>query len=197
MSHTRLASSGFGDAQPLDRLFFAVMPDEATAEQIWALGQDLKRTEGLSGRAIKTERLHVTLIHVGDWDRLPQGIVDDCRRVGEAMTETSFEIAFNRALSFSDAANSRPYVLIGDDAGLAAIKAFRAGLRERLIRVGVKPKSNAEFNPHVTLLYDPKLAPERPVAPVRWRVGDLLLIHSEIGRNKYHELGRWPLEALS
>ena len=179
----------------LHRLFFAAMPDGETAERLAALGQALKRSEGLSGKAIKTERLHITLIHVGDWDSLPKGVVDDCRRVGETTSSAPFDVAFDRAQSFAGATGNRPYVLLGDAAGGEAVKTFRADLWERLIRVGVKPKSNADFNPSVTLLHDPKLAPARPIEPVSWRVNELLLIHSEIGRNKYHELGRWPLEA--
>ena len=147
----------------------------------------------LSGKPIKTERLHITLIHVGDWDGLPKGVVDDCRRVGEATSAPAFDVAFDRAQSFSGAAGNRPYVLLGDDAGLGELKAFRADLLKRLASVGVKPKSTLQFNPHVTLLYDPKLAPARAVDPVGWRARDLRLIHSEIGRNIYHELGRWLL----
>ena len=187
----------FREPAPLHRLFFAVMPDADTAERIAALGQALKRSEGLSGKAIKSERLQVTLIHVGDWDDLPKGVVDDCRRVGETTGSSAFDVAFDRAQSFAGATGNQPYVLLGDDAGMAAVKGFRSDLWERLVRVGVKPKSNAEFDPHLTLLYDPKLSPGRVIEPIRWRVGEILLIHSEIGRNKYHELGRWPLETLA
>ncbi|RZJ01991.1 MAG: 2'-5' RNA ligase [Brevundimonas sp.] len=187
----------FGEPAMLQRLFFAVKPDAETAGRISALGDQLKRAEGLSGKAIKTERLHITLIHVGDWDGLPKGVVDDCQRVGEATDAGAFEVAFDRAQSFSGATGNRPYVLLGNETDLAAVKSFRADLLRRLASVGVKPKSNLQFNPHVTLLYDPKLAPERAVEPIRWRARDLLLIHSEIGLNKYHELGRWPLETRS
>jgi 2'-5' RNA ligase len=52
------------------------------------------------------------------------------------------------------------------------------------------------FSPHVTLLYRKGRAFVRPVKPIAWRAAEFVLIHSEIGRTRYRELGRWPLVAV-
>ena len=44
------------------RLFFALWPDEATRERMAAL---LKALRGARGRAVKAEKLHVTLAFIG------------------------------------------------------------------------------------------------------------------------------------
>ena len=47
------------------RLFFALWPDEATRERMAAL---LKALRGARGRAVKAEKLHVTLAFIGNAD---------------------------------------------------------------------------------------------------------------------------------
>lgn len=47
---------------------------------------------------------------------------------------------------------------------------------------------------HITLLYDDVTAAPRNVEAVRWKVGELMLLHSHIGQARpYNILGRWQV----
>lgn len=194
MGSEQLGFEGFAGAEPTDRLFFAVMPDPRAAEAIAQTADRSRRMHAISAAPLRTDRFHVTLIHIGDFAGLPRGVVADTLRVGEDTAAPPFEVTFDRAASFSGAAQRKPFVLQGGE-GLDDLRAFRRSLWDRLIRAGVKPLSRIEFNPHVTLLYHPASIAGQPVEPVRWTVDELLLIHSELGRTKYNVLGRWPLIA--
>lgn len=177
----------------IERLFFGLMlPDAAARDAVQVLAQS-EAEEGLRGKAIRQDRLHVTLIHVGDYENaLPASDVASLVQAGDSMIEPGFEVAFDRVSSFSGAPGRHPHVLLGGR-GVEALKAFRAELLKATVRHGVKPLSRQEFTPHVTLSYADQRLPERPVRPIAWRPSEFVLIHSEVGRSIYHVLGRWPL----
>lgn len=177
----------------IERLFFGIMlPAEAALSAVDVL-EESRDTQGLRGRAIRQDRLHVTLIHVGDYQGMPpQSVIDALKQAGESVTPAAFDVAFDRASSFSGAPGRHPHVLLGDK-GVEALKAFRADLLKAVVREGVKPLSRQDFNPHVTLSYADRRLPERPIRPISWRPEEFVLIHSEVGRSIYHTLGRWPL----
>ena len=177
----------------VERLFFGLMlPDPASRRAIEVF-EESRDTQGLRGRPIRQDRLHVTLIHVGDYQGMPpQSVIDALRQAGERVTAAAFDIALDRASSFSGAPGRHPHVLLGDK-GVDALKAFRSDLLKAVIREGVKPLSRQDFNPHVTLSYADRRLPERPIRPISWRPDEFVLIHSEVGRSIYHTLGRWPL----
>ena len=58
-----------------DRLFFALLPDAATATLLAQRGEELAARCVLSGRLLEPSRLHVTLHHVGDFAGLPADVV--------------------------------------------------------------------------------------------------------------------------
>jgi ribonuclease VapC len=177
----------------IERLFFGLMlPDPAARSAIEILGES-RDEHSLRGRPIRQDRLHVTLIHVGDYQGMPpQSVIDALRQAADALSPPAFDVAFDRVSSFSGAPERHPHVLLGDR-GLEALKAFRSDLLTSVIRHGVKPLSRQEFNPHVTLSYADRRLPERPIRPIVWRPEEFMLIHSEVGRSIYHTLGRWPL----
>ena len=61
--------------QLTDRLIFATILDAGSASGVDQLRRELRAKHRLRGKAIATERLHVTLHHVGDFAGLPEGIV--------------------------------------------------------------------------------------------------------------------------
>lgn len=177
----------------IERLFFGLLLPEEAASNAGDVLEESRDTEGLRGRPIRQDRLHVTLIHVGDYQGMPPGsVVENLKQAAGAMTAKAFDIAFDRVSSFSGAPGRHPHVLLGDR-GVEALKTFRGELLKAVIRQGVKPLSRQDFNPHVTLSYADRRLPERPVRPIAWRPGEFVLIHSEVGRSIYHVLGRWPL----
>jgi 2'-5' RNA ligase len=101
----------------------------------------------------------------------------------------SFEVTFDRSLSFRGKAGSRPFVLVGDD-GPTPLKAFRGLLGTAMTTRGLGLLAKTNFTPHVTLLYDARSAEEYPVLPISWTVREFVLIHSA---NGHVPLARWPL----
>ena len=179
----------FGPSQK-DRIFFACLPDDATAARIHALAEELKRTHGLEGNLILPEHLHVTLFHLGDWAALPDEIVKLARQAADAVRAAPFEVAFLRAESFRNATGVYPFVLTGD---VAAWRPLHDALGAALKRVGLGGATQGEFKPHVTLLRDAKRVPPIKPSPVSWTVRDFVLVHSLLGKTTHVHLGRWTL----
>lgn len=185
---------GFDAApEPTDRLFFAIFPDADAAARIATLAWRLRGEHGLQGKLIEKGRLHVTLHHLGDFVGVPRDIV---ARAGEAAATVAmppFEITFNRAMSFSGRPDNRPFVLLGDD-GLAALKAFQRTLGTAMEKAGLKLfKADANYTPHVTLLYGDLLVAEQAVETVAWAAREFVLVHSLLGQSVHVPLARWAL----
>jgi len=179
--------------RPVERLFFGLMlPASASQEAVSILAHSQDEHD-LRGAPVRRDRLHVTLIHVGDYAGMPpQSVIEALRHAAETVTLPTFKVVFDLVSSFSGAPGRHPHVLLGND-GLEPLKAFRSELLKAVIRQGVKPLSREAFTPHVTLSYADRRLPERPIRPIAWRAAEFVLIHSEVGRSIYHTLGRWPL----
>lgn len=177
----------------IERLFFGILlPDPASQDAVAVLNES-QDEHGLRGRPIRKDRLHVTLVHVGDYQGMPpRSVIDALRAAGDGLPATSFKVVFDHVSSFSGSPGKHPHVLLNKRDG-EALKAFRNDLLTAAIGQGVKPLSRQDFNPHVTLSYADRRLPERPIRPISWRPEAFVLIHSEVGRSIYHVLGRWPL----
>lgn len=178
--------------KPTDRLFFAVFPDAAAAARIAQLAQCLRDEQGLKGRPLETERFHVTLHYIGDYAGLPQDIVAAAVEAAATVEMPPFEVAFDRALSFSARPGNRPLVLRGGE-GLVELAALQRTLGAALNKTGFGGRKNSQYTPHVTLLYDDCLVAERPVETVEWTVDEFVLVHSLLGRPVHVPLARWRL----
>lgn len=179
-------------ARPTDRLFFALFPDPATARQARALAEALRLAHGLSGQPLRTERVHLTLCHLGDFAGLPAGLVDDACRAAASLDEPAFDVRLERVGSFVGRPSRLPLVALGDD-GVQAVKRFQARLDHALRRYGVLRGGSGNFVPHLTLLYDDRRVPQQPIEPLQWRATDFALVRSLLGQTRYELLGRWPL----
>lgn len=180
-------------ATQVERLFFGLMLTPDTAAAASKVLEDARADYGLKGGAIRRDRMHITLIHVGDYlGSLPQSVITDVVAAADGLSEMAFDVRLDHAASFAGAPGKHPYVLLGGE-GPEPIKAFRDRLWKALLRAGVRTLSRDAFNPHVTLTYGDKQLPSQPIHPIGWRATEFLLIHSEVGRSTYHTLGRWPL----
>jgi 2'-5' RNA ligase len=101
--------------QLTDRLFFAVIPDAGSASGAAQRRHELRAKHRLRGKAIATERLHVTLHHVDDFAGLPEGIAAKTCAVASAVSMRPFTVEFNGALSFRGRPGNLPLVLQGDE----------------------------------------------------------------------------------
>lgn len=183
---------GFEETKRQDGLFFALVPDAASAARIAVIGRALKQRHGLSGKLINADRLHVTLDYLGNYHGLPRDLVAAVGQAGDFVAAASFDIAFDRAASFVGKPAKRPFVLLGDE-GTAGIAAFQQTLRAAMTEVGLARRSKS-YTPHMTLLYDDQLVAEQAITPIGWRAKEFALVHSLRGQGRHIVLTRWPLQ---
>ena len=186
---------GFGRSEPTARLFFAVFPDEAAALRIAALAQALREKHGLQGRVLRTDRFHVTLRHLGDFPGdLWRSVADKAVRAADRIRGNAFDIAFDSASSFATHRQDRPFVL---RSGIRSepLHDLRARLGSGLRVPGSGVRVNADFVPHVTMLYDERMVASEAVKPIAWTAREFVLVRSLLGQTRHEPLGRWPLQA--
>lgn len=190
----QLSLEGFPVHTPItDRLFFALFPDDSSRLRIIQVAQQLSLQYHLKGNLLLPERFHITLLHLGDFSGLPDGLVRTAREAAATAVTPSFNVVFDRAQSFAKKAGNLPFVLSGGEA-LNQLQAFHRCLDLALRRRGVVCRDAARFTPHVTLLYDPTNISAVSIEPICWIVNEFLLIHSLLGETRYNVLGRWPLQ---
>lgn len=185
--------AGFETATPTDRLFFALFPDQDTAGQIASLAAMQCRSHGLHGQPQKPERLHVTLFHLGDSVGLRDDMVRAAEQAAAQVRAAPFDVTFDRVATFVSRRRHKPFVL-KSGGGNEALHAFHAQLGRALHAAGLGRCVTASFEPHVTLAYDVRDVAAEAVAPVSWRAGEFVLIHSLLGRTQHIPLARWALE---
>lgn len=174
--------------RPPHTLFFAILPPASALAGIEQRAHALLVQHGLTGKPIRTDRKHVTLISLGGYDdAIPADLVDAAIAVASALVMPSFEVVFDKALTFP---GSGAFVLRGDDAA-APINSFRKALDQALAQAGLRtrPINTA----HMTLAYDERQIAQHSIEPLRWVAGEFVLIHSLVGQSVHRHLGRWPL----
>lgn len=181
---------GFDPPTPTDRLMFLLYPDAATAEQIATEARRLREALNLRGQPLLTDRFHVTLHHLGDYVGLPADVVRKGEAAGVALAAAPFNVAFDRAASFSNRPGNNPFTLQGGE-GVQALVGFQQRLALEMAKVGLKP--DKAFLPHVTLLYDGQVVPAQPISPVTWTVDRFALVQSKLGQTRHIVLRTWTL----
>jgi 2'-5' RNA ligase len=182
-----LHSHGF---RPTDRLFLAIVPTGPAREQIHWLAHKFRALYRLRGRPLPVDRLHATLHHLGDFNGVPADVVEAAGRACSAVAASMapFEVEFDHVLSFSGARDRKPLVM-GENGQSAALIELHVRLGTALNGRG----GNRKFKPHITLLYDERAIARESVPSVCWKVEDIVLVHSLIGKSRHIELGRWTL----
>jgi RNA 2',3'-cyclic 3'-phosphodiesterase len=171
----------------LDGLFFSIFPNHAAAVRIANIAEHFRRAYGLNGAPLVTDRFHVTVKGLGNYDGLPRSVVAKAIDAGAAVTSTPFEVAFDRVTSF---AGSDALVLRGGD-GVDGLVMFHHALGVAMRKSGLS--AGSQFTPHITLLYDGRRIKEQFIDPIRWIVRDFVLVHSLRGRTMHIPLERWRL----
>jgi 2'-5' RNA ligase len=176
---------------PTDRLLLAFYPDQSAGLRIARRREIFKRTSMLTGPEVDLERLHMTLIHIGDYIGLPQGIVAAAGAAAARMVFPPFNIVLDRAMSFSGQPGVLPFVLLAEAS--EPLMTFQRELCTELALAGVRHKSGKQFTPHVTLLRDRISVPEQEIEPICWTAREFVLVHSLLGQTQHIPLGRWSL----
>lgn len=180
-------------------LFFCLRPDAATAQRLSEVSDQIALNFGLRVRPPRTERLHVTLHHLGWYDDAvaeQAGAMAEVRTLAEsaakALRHEPTRVDFDELLSFRRKPRNLPLVLSGG-ACLDAVRAMRAALGQRLHAAGLR--IDPHFTPHLTLFYDNTPIEPQPFFVPGWDASDFHLIDSLQGRSTHVALGRWPLIA--
>jgi 2'-5' RNA ligase len=183
-----------GELVRANRLFIGTFLEPAAATQTSDLAWGLHEREGLTSRPFSADRFHITLMGIGDFETLPGGLVQALITGLDRVMAPSFEVSFDRAMSFRrKEPRSKPLVLTCGN-GKDALRELHDAIGEALVNVGFPRLPKHSFTPHVTLLYDPRNVTDQPVEPIRWRVRDFTLVHSLLGLTQQIPLKRWRLE---
>jgi 2'-5' RNA ligase len=201
----QLSLTGFGAAvkpsriQLKHRLFLGIFADSKARAPIATIAQSLAHEHGMRGRPLPSDRLHVTLHHLGDYLELPPERVDAAMAAIGRIDVPAFDIEFVRIDSFHGKPGHYPCVLRCADAPAegdapTGIFALWHEARVQLAAEGYASMLGRRFVPHLTLVYGDRRLPA-PVAiqPIAWRVDEVMLVHSLLGRTEYRFLARRPL----
>ena len=174
------------------KLYFALQPPAAAAEQALVVLRSLQPAEGFAGRAMPPARLHVSLNWVGGFQRPPTGIVGKAREVGAAVKVRPFDISFNRIGTWRSGEPPWPLVLWGDE-GVIAVQTLYGALHRAMVGPGMAPRREPPLEPHLTLLRDQAVMPEAFIDPIAWTVREFVLLQSVYGEGRLDVLARFPL----
>lgn len=179
---------------PTDRIFFAVLPDDAAAQEILRCAREVQRVLALRSRLIDRRRLHLSLQHLGNHSGVPPSLVDLARRAAANVDFPAFDLCLDRALTFSgraQKARNLPCVLTAASDGMISRLHGALGLAMRDCGI---PAPLGSFTPHVTMFYDRAVVKERAIEPICFRVREFVIAHSRIGTGgPYELLGKWSL----
>ncbi|WP_332686899.1 2'-5' RNA ligase family protein [Bosea sp. (in: a-proteobacteria)] len=183
---------GYPSTQPVNRYFFAIVPEAGPARAIDGITADLRQSNGLRGTIIDPSRYHISLCGVGGPGEAPHDVLSKLIAVGDQVRYRPFDVGFDHAISFSQGARKRSLVLAHSET-MPALNWFQAGLRRAMAAVGLAPKRQQPFDPHLTLLYDEQRLLETGIPLLRWTVRDFVLIRSIHGESRHRHLARWAL----
>ncbi|KQR18306.1 MULTISPECIES: 2'-5' RNA ligase family protein [Xanthomonas] len=184
-------SLGLGEEKTTERLFFAVMADAATAGLAAGIAEGLLQSGQVDGKPLGRERLHVTLHHLGDYaGGLPPSLVSRASQAAERVAMEAFDVEFDRVGTFGGRRSQLPCVLRGEER-VRGLYTLQGALGRQLAHVGIA--GDAQYTPHMTLLYCNQTLPQRRCDALAWTVRDFALVRSFLGQSRYQIEGRWPL----
>jgi 2'-5' RNA ligase len=175
-------------APDIQRLFFALWPDDSVRHAIYKETRRVVRASG--GKPVPPESFHITLAFLGHLDAKNAAAA---HAAADATAGRGFELILERLGFWADARVAWVAPASVPDAGNRFATELREALRARGIAVDIRP-----FLPHVTLAR--KVAkPGNPgvIRPLRWPVREFVLVHSVTRRHasEYRPLASWPLRA--
>lgn len=179
------------------RLFFALWPDAALRRRIDATTAQLAAAQGIRGRRLRPQRYHLTLRFLGDFDPLPEAVIDAAMVAADEVRVAAFDLRLDRAGSFGGRVG-----WLGPAGLPPGLHALWAALGLALDRHGLAYESDAgarssagpAWTPHVTVMRGmrPVLAGS-DITPLPWPVDRFVLIRSQPGDAGCTVLGRWTL----
>jgi 2'-5' RNA ligase len=187
------------DYPPLERslpqrhgILLLGFPSQPVADHIKRFSYDIRDLLGLTGWPLRTERFHMTLSYLGDYDRAPERLFEAVIKAFENFDHPPVDVSFNQVLSFGRDGFNRPLVL-GSDQKMPELHRFRQKLALALLAAGIQEPARTSFTPHMTLLYDRRTIQPQEVDAIRWRLDEFVLVDSLRGQTKHVPIARWRL----
>ena len=147
----------------------------------------------LVGHRVPSQRLHVTLHWLGDYEDMPHELLRRAKDAGGSVEMAPFGVGFDRIGSLGGTGMGG--LALTGSVELKRLRQFQRALAKAMETSGVGHHIRKRFNPHVSLLYCKEHVPREPIEPIRWRVDELVLIDSLLGRSQHVDLGQWPLQS--
>lgn len=176
----------------LHRLFFALLPDASTRQQMQQAAQAVQSSHPeFRARWVDPSRYHATVHFLGDYAGLREDVVDAASKAAGKVGALACEWTLDSAGSFH---GRQPPCVLRSASVPGPLQQLWEELRQLLILLGQGRHIERSFTPHVTLAYSRgELLASEPVSPVHWLVDELALVHSVIGQADYEVLARWSL----
>lgn len=131
---------------------------------------------------------HVTLLPFVDLAEQPARFVPDLLVRMRGFAAVAFHVCFDRIVE-------RSAVMLGPTRPPGAARAFQKRLVEFLTADGFT-QFGSPPRVHLTISYTRDGQGNEPIAPIGWRVDEVLLVESIHGRATHKVHGRWPLDPL-
>lgn len=183
-----------------DLYFFLYPPAgvaEAAAERWQQMLADLD--PALLSRPMATQRLHLTLQHLGQFEgSVPRAVLDLALAAGERLVHEPFDVCLHllQSRGATHAGSNGTVELAGQGAGVQMLRSFQRSLGGAMRQAGfAEAQIRRRFSPHMTLHYGLGGVRRQAVAPVVWTVSDFALVDSLYGLSRHEVLSRWPLVA--
>ncbi len=176
------------------KLFFALRPDEETAERIAKVVTAEHEARGLQARLRPSRIFHITLHYFGYFEGEPEAwLVARAEAAASELVWPAFDLRFDSLVSWgSKQASKHPFVLTGGQ-GLEAVRELRDALVARLAAHGLG-QPEQDYEPHLTLRYDKRTAPAWSIDLPGWTASEFVLVDSPQGLTRHDVIARWPLQ---
>ena len=181
------------------RLFLGVLPPSHVGAHIAGVTQDLRSEHELFGAPLEQERLHITVLQLGDYVGFPPRTMAFAHKLMDDFHFRPFTANFDliSSLGGRTVPPRRCAIALRDSRGARDLQRLRRLILSRLpLALLKRMQARATFTPHITVLYDEQNIAAEPVSPIRWIVTNIALVHSRINRGRlqpYSLLGRWRL----
>lgn len=173
--------------------FFALSPDAEVRHQLSMVASDLKTSDSLNGSWIASERYHLPLHHLGQFQEVNPDLVKRALIAANNITMAAFNIKLDHFMSLDSKTGKFPCVLTSKYE-LPELKNFWQELKNNILAQRLGQNVENSFTPLTTLLYSRQpVVKTHAINPIEWRVKDFVLIESLVGKSEHIELGRWPL----
>jgi 2'-5' RNA ligase len=177
----------------MHRLFFAVRPPAAVGVAVEQVAAGMRAGGLLRGHWIRAAKYHVTTLFLGSYAFVPDDLVERAKSAADAIAFAPFDITLDRVSSFPGRRQS-PCILCCSQDSAEALRALWAQLRIEASAAGMALPEEETFTPHLTIAYANRALPEAiPIEPLRWRVEQFFLLHSDVGDAAHRPLGSWRL----